>query len=319
VLLDSEGRCVGLSPEAAELLGVPAAALAGQRFIDLGPWATDPFVHDAVAAVCRGLPAGPHATAGDISLRLHPLPSGPWALAELEDPRLLRRQRATDDATAVLAAIGRLSTGIGHDVNNTLASIQTCFLLVRDGIPADHPFVKFVPAIDHEIDRLATISRRLHRFYRLCLDPGDGTTAAGLVNEAVEMFRETCSADTVTLVIDGSAARELSTPGALLRHAVFGLLSAAAAVAPPEGALAVHAAAEPGKLRVTIRGALPEPALLDALKPIVESGRPARALSAMSDVARSLLDRAMTALGGTVAVGSLSSGETELRLEVPLP
>ena len=65
-----------------------------------------------------------------------------------------------------LAALSQVTAGIAHEINNPLASIQQSLQLVKQIIPMDHPRAKYVPKIEQEIHRMATIIKQMYQLYQ---------------------------------------------------------------------------------------------------------------------------------------------------------
>jgi nitrogen-specific signal transduction histidine kinase len=78
---------------------------------------------------------------------------------------LLRERRAMHAARETQkpdpeAASSAIPAQAAHTINNALAGIQYSFLLLKDSIPADHPYFSSVAAIEREIKRIAAVTRQ---------------------------------------------------------------------------------------------------------------------------------------------------------------
>ncbi len=65
-----------------------------------------------------------------------------------------------------LAAVGSLAAKIAHEINNPLAGIKNSFLLIKDSIPDNHPYYKYVGLIEKEIERVSDIVSQMYDLYR---------------------------------------------------------------------------------------------------------------------------------------------------------
>jgi signal transduction histidine kinase len=79
------------------------------------------------------------------------------------------------------AATGQMAARIAHEINNPLAGIKNSFLLIKDAIPVDYPYYKYVGLIDREIDRIASIVSQMYDLYR----PGKEAAREFSVNEVI--------------------------------------------------------------------------------------------------------------------------------------
>lgn len=89
-------------------------------------------------------------------------------------------QRTLDEKTAVenelvrsarLAAVGRLSAGLAHEIRNPLASIKGSAEVLADDYPPDHPKSRLLSILLEEAGRLNTVLTRFLAFARS--EPGE--------------------------------------------------------------------------------------------------------------------------------------------------
>ncbi|MGD9547854.1 MAG: sensor histidine kinase [Candidatus Krumholzibacteriia bacterium] len=92
--------------------------------------------------------------------------------ADLQDA-LDEKTRMEDELvrTARLAAVGRLSAGLAHEIRNPLASIQGSAEVLADDFPADHPKSDLLRILLQEAGRLNQVLTRFLTFARS--EPGE--------------------------------------------------------------------------------------------------------------------------------------------------
>ena len=102
-------------------------------------------------------------------------------------------QAALDEKTAMeaelvrsarLAAVGRLSAGLAHEIRNPLASIKGSAEVISDDYPPDHPKSRMLSILLEETNRLNQVLTRFLTFART--EPGRAQTM-DLVAEAREV------------------------------------------------------------------------------------------------------------------------------------
>jgi len=100
------------------------------------------------------------------------LDDGPAIMGTLLDITGRKRRLQSDQDTQKMEALGRLSAGVAHDLNNFLALIRTTAQLAMDERPEDEALVKDLGEIMGATDRGAALSRQLMQFGRARSGPG---------------------------------------------------------------------------------------------------------------------------------------------------
>ena len=115
------------------------------------------------------------------------------------------REKAEMEAQLVrqarLAAVGRLSAGLAHEIRNPLASIQGAAEVLADDFPASHPKGRLVRVLTEEAGRLGGVLTRFLAFAR----PQPGR------REAVDLAAE--ARQVLELAAHREGAPRLSGPG----------------------------------------------------------------------------------------------------------
>jgi len=170
--IDGEGRIALANPACAEILETTVEELEGRRMEEVFP------AH--AREILAGVPSGEGflddvetwvTTASgrfaSVSLRasaFHGSGSGDEILVLLSD--LSRRKEVEEEVRKAdrLAALGRLSAGVAHEIRNPLAGIRTTAELLRGRIGSDADLVQFVDVILEETARLDRIVGSLLQF-----------------------------------------------------------------------------------------------------------------------------------------------------------
>lgn len=156
--------------------GLIAAAVVCVAYL---PHATGHISHDPASTTQKGLEMllylGIGALTGSLVSRLkgaqRQVESSAADLARsLEQLReTLAQLRATEDElvrTARLAAVGRLSAGLAHEIRNPLASIQGSVEILADDFPDGHPKHRLLSVLLDESHRLNDVLSRFLSFAR---------------------------------------------------------------------------------------------------------------------------------------------------------
>ncbi len=164
--------------------------------------------------------------------------------AELREANeTLRRAQQQLVMTEKLAAIGELTAGVAHEVNNPVAVIQGNLDLMRDLLgPAAEPVREEIRLIHQQVDRIRQIVTKLLQFAR----PGDfaGYTEAVDVGEVVAdclvLTRHTLARSDIEIRTDFATTTTVEINRSELQQVLINLIVNAA-----------HAMAQGGTLRIT--------------------------------------------------------------------
>lgn len=100
-----------------------------------------------------------------------------------------------------MAALGQLAADIAHEVNNPLAGIKNAFHLIKQGIDPAHRHSRFVALIDREIERLATIVKKMYSLHHLTpTQERQTTTIADLAQDVATLLDQKLIAQQLRLV-----------------------------------------------------------------------------------------------------------------------
>jgi signal transduction histidine kinase len=148
-----------------------------------------------------------------------------------------------------LAAIGRLSATIAHEINNPLEVVTNLLYLALLDESLTQQTRMYLKGADQQLARLASISRHTLTFARSNL--GEGPTKAGeVVESVVAMFQPRCRELRLLRTVDATVA----TPVDDLRQIMTNLVSNACdAVVGIEGVVEIEITAEPRWAVIEVR------------------------------------------------------------------
>lgn len=149
-----------------------------------------------------------------------------------------------------LASKGQLAAQIAHEINNPLAGIKNSFLLIKDAIPEDHPYYRYVGLIDKEIERISDIVRQMFDLYRPNQDPTE-FSVNDAIHEVVALLEADCHEHNVVISID-SSDKALKLPEALLRQVLFNIVKNAVEASPPGAEVKIAASVTKDALTLTV-------------------------------------------------------------------
>ena len=220
-----------------------------------------------------------------------------------------------------MSTMGRLAGRIAHEINNPLAGIQSAFMLIKDAIPATHPHIKYVGAIEREIQRISQVTRQLYETYRPETESSSNAPVQTVVSDAVAFLEQLNRNTGVTINVElGNIAAVVRLPESILRQCVYNLVQNAIEASPPGSRVTVSGAIEGSEfvLRVSDRGPGVPLELRDSIFDPFVSTKPSQLSTGGMGLGLSLVRRALDAAGGGIEVTDAVGGGAEFVARIPL-
>ncbi len=151
-----------------------------------------------------------------------------------------------------LAAIGRLSATIAHEVNNPLEAVTNLIYLAKTDPNLSHETRDYLQRADQEVSRLSAIARRTLTFVRARSSPGP-VNVAETIDSVVAMFQPRCAARGAEICVLPIKNFSLPIPGDDLRQILTNLVSNACDALPDSGgSIRIEAACAENRATISI-------------------------------------------------------------------
>ena len=282
VLIDATGRITLVNAAAERMFGYDRAELIGQRLEVLLPdrvrsahteHRAHYFARPRVRPMGSGLDLAGRRKDGtefpvEISLSYIDSPEGMTAMALITDITErkraeveLQRQRETLYRTEKLAALGTLSAGIAHEMNNPLGIITSrieIMLLDAEGQNLPPQVLEDLQVLHRATQRVARIAANLRSFARQAPREHARIDLNAVVAETLLLVRKPLEADGIVLVttLDPSLAMIVGDPGTLQQVLLNLVTNAREAMAGRGGEIRIETGIvgeRPDWVRVVIR------------------------------------------------------------------
>jgi PAS domain S-box-containing protein len=151
-----------------------------------------------------------------------------------------------------LAAIGRLSATIAHEVNNPLEAITNLIYLAKTDPNLSPTTSEYLQRADQELSRLGAIARRTLTFVRSRSAPGP-VSAIDTIDSVAGMFQPRCAGRGAEIFVLPFQDFSLPIPSDDLRQILTNIVSNACDALPESGGrIRIEAACADGKATITI-------------------------------------------------------------------
>ena len=245
LLFNAEGRAVLVSPSVEKFLGGRAAELRGRRVSEIFP------PGHAIRSVLRikedeiepvegaelTYEAGPGPSRIGLSaqvIREHGARMG--TLVTLRDVESLERIGNQLQVSERLAALGRVTAGVAHEVKNPLNSMRLWLEVLKANMPTDPEPQQAVKMLDSEIDRLDRAVKTFLNFTKPVEMKLEETDIRPLLQDVIDAAKPSISRAGVDLRVDlPSEFPSLMIDQQLIHQAVLNLLLNASEFTPRGG------------------------------------------------------------------------------------
>ena len=250
LLFTRDGRAVMISPAAEKFLGAPAGQFLGRRVSEIFPLG-DPLrdvlhiesdqLSETAAEMDLETSEGPKRVSVSVQA-IQEDGERMGALVTLRDLDSLESINTQLQVSERLAAVGRITAGVAHEVKNPLNSMRLWLENLKESLPPDRDSAsqQAVQVLDKEIDRLDAVVKRFLDFTRPMEVRLEATQLAELLNEVLEIAQPQLEKSGIQvarlLPID---VPEVYADRGLLKQAVLNLVLNGAEAMPSGGQLRV--------------------------------------------------------------------------------
>jgi PAS domain S-box-containing protein len=246
LLFTRDARAVMISPAAEKFLGAPAGHFLGRRVTEIFPPGHPlrdalRIESDELSEIAAETELETSEGPKRVSVSVQAIQEDGermGALVTLRDLDSLESINTQLQVSERLAALGRITAGVAHEVKNPLNSMRLWLENLKESLPAepDSASQQAVQVLDKEIDRLDAVVKRFLDFTRPMDIRLEATQLAVLLKEVLEIAQPQLQKSNIQLAqllpID---VPEVYVDRALLKQAVLNLVLNAAEAMPSGG------------------------------------------------------------------------------------
>jgi signal transduction histidine kinase len=152
-------------------------------------------------------------------------------MSELAEKKMLEEEIAMSEK---LVALGRITAGVAHEVNNPLAGLLNCIDTLQKH-PHDQKLIdRYLPVIDQGLHRIKDIVQNL--LVGLRTDESDEQVSIECIDNLKDLIDAEIGERNITVVWDNRADKTLGVPNKL-EQIVYNLLKNALEVLPDDGTI----------------------------------------------------------------------------------
>src|SRR3984893_471551 len=248
ILFTRDARAVMVSPAAEKFLGAPSSHFLGRKITDIFPpghplYDALHLEEDNLSEIATETELETQEGRKRVSISVQEIQEAGermGALVTLRDLDSIESINTQLQVSERLAAVGRITAGVAHEVKNPLNSMRLWLENLKAALPpeTDGAAQQAVNVLDAEIDRLDAVVKRFLDFSRpmdLRLEP---TQLAGLLKEVLELAQQQLKQSNVQVAqLIPIGIPEVFVDRALLKQALLNLVLNALEAMPQGGQL----------------------------------------------------------------------------------
>ncbi len=154
--------------------------------------------------------------------------------------------------TEKVAAAGKLSAQIAHEINNPLAGIKNSFLLVKEAVDRKHKYYEYVGRIEKEIDRVSHIVKQMFDLYNPEVSDIKPFCLYESIRDVAELLKVSAFSKNITLEIDCDPQLYINLSESLLRQIIFNIAQNATRASSFGSTVNINAAKKDNQLSLTV-------------------------------------------------------------------